>query len=240
MAATTVTMKTPFSREEIEFMKFADNGFTDKLVELIENGIDVNFQDEDGNTALMHAARWASDDSELSIVTKLIELGADPNIQNVLGETALMLAFERFTDPDVDNFEIVNTLIKNGADLNIQTKKGKTALLYAVPYAIDTITMVNFLTENGADILISDNRGKTVLDVIDEYDQFADDEEEEEKEEKVRNYLEKKMKEAERMRLIKKRLEVRAVRVGEEMLGLTRDEYMEKLHEDHKVTEEMS
>ena len=241
MAATTAAMKTPFTREEIEFLKCTEDGRVGVLVRLIVNGIiDVNFQDEYGDTALMHVARWSFSDCQIDAVTSLIRRGADPNIQNVLGETALMLTFIRYTEYPGDNLKIVNTLIKNGADLNIQTKKGKTALMYAFHYAYYTNTMVKLLMKNGADVLMCDNRGQTVLDELHEYNRIGDPDKEEERVIKVKKYLEKKMKEAERMRLIKKRLELRAVRVGEEVLGLTRDEYMEKLHEDHKMAEELS
>ena len=100
--------------------------------------------------------------------------------------------------------------------------------------------MVKLLVENGADVLVRDRRGRRIVCL--EYEEEEEDEYEDEdeyEEYSVRIYLKKKMKEALRMRLIKKRLEVRAVRVGEEMLGLTRDEYMEKLHEDHKMAEEL-
>ena len=240
MAATTVAMKAPLTSEEIRFLDLIEDYITDDAINMIETGFNVNFQDEDGNTALMlMASKEDICDRVLDGVTKLISLGADLNIQNVFGETALMLAL-RYSDYEPGRINMVRTLIKYGADLNIQTNRGYTSLYYAYSYR-PNLAMVKLLVENGADVLVRDRRGRRFVCL--EYEEEEEDEYEDEdeyEEYSVRIYLKKKMKEALRMRLIKKRLEVRAVRVGEEMLGLTRDEYMEKLHEDHKVTEEMS
>lgn len=52
---------------------------------LVENGIDLNWQDKTGQTALMSAAIWNHKD----IVKYLIEKGADINIKDKSGKTAL-------------------------------------------------------------------------------------------------------------------------------------------------------
>ena len=242
MAATTAAMKTPFTSEEIRFLDLVEDYITDDAIDMIENGFNVNFQDEDGNTALMQMA--SKEDicgRVLDGVTKLIGLGADLNIQNVKGETALMLAL-RYSDYEPGRINMVRTLIKYGVDLNIQTNRGYTSLYYAYSYR-PNLAMVKLLVENGADVLVRDRRGRRFVCLEyeeEEEDEYEDEDEDEYEECRSRIYLKKKMKEALRMRLIKKRLEVRAVRVGEEVLGLTRDEYMEKLHEDHKMAEELS
>jgi ankyrin repeat protein len=57
---------------------------------LANPGIKVDAQDEDGNTAMMSAARNGS----LDIVELLLKAGADPNLKNNRGKTAADLTEE--------------------------------------------------------------------------------------------------------------------------------------------------
>jgi len=54
---------------------------------LVEKGVDVNAQDNDGDTALMTASRGGY----LDVVQLLIDAGVDVNAKNDSGETALSL-----------------------------------------------------------------------------------------------------------------------------------------------------
>ncbi|KAH9108664.1 hypothetical protein AeMF1_016180 [Aphanomyces euteiches] len=83
--------------------------------------IDVDQQDENGNTALMLAARGTS---KLSVeyVQILISREADVDIKNKDSRTALMIAAV------AGNVDIVELLLNQMAEIDIQDKDGKTCL----------------------------------------------------------------------------------------------------------------
>lgn len=89
---------------------------------LLEIVTDVNIQDNDGGTALMHVSIMGHKE----VVELLINKGANVNLQDNDGETALIHAVK------YGHKEIVELLLKNGANVNILNKFGKTALMYAV------------------------------------------------------------------------------------------------------------
>jgi ankyrin repeat protein len=93
---------------------------SDKIIlRLLKNKADPNFQNMDGETALMFASTYG----RASAMELLLEYGADPNIQGgVSGNTALMstITFCRLND--------MKLLIAYGADPNIPDKDGYTAL----------------------------------------------------------------------------------------------------------------
>ncbi len=60
--------------------------------ELISKGVDLNAQDKDGMTALMHACTRAD---RIDVLKVLIEAGADPAMRRVTGERAVDLAYNR-------------------------------------------------------------------------------------------------------------------------------------------------
>ena len=60
--------------------------------ELISKSIDLNAQDKDGMTALMHACTRAD---RIDVLKVLIEAGADPAMRQVTGERAVDLAYNR-------------------------------------------------------------------------------------------------------------------------------------------------
>ncbi|MBM4222933.1 MAG: hypothetical protein FJ161_03955, partial [Gammaproteobacteria bacterium] len=64
------------------------NGHTEYVRALINAGADLNWQDDDGNTALILAvSNWRTE-----CVKALIAAGANPNLKNKKGETAMMIA----------------------------------------------------------------------------------------------------------------------------------------------------
>jgi ankyrin repeat protein len=85
-----------------------------KVIDLLENGADVNAKNNDGYTALMTASR----EGHKEIVELLIKNGADVNVKNNDGGTALMYASSK------GHKEIVELLIKNGADVNAKNNNG--------------------------------------------------------------------------------------------------------------------
>ena len=72
-------------------MRAATQGRATVLTALLQHGADVNFQDENGYTALF----WAACQNQVAIIHQLLEAGADACIQDQWGNTALNLAAQR-------------------------------------------------------------------------------------------------------------------------------------------------
>jgi ankyrin repeat protein len=91
---------------------------------LLDDGVDVNWKDEDGWTALMWAGGgWG----HIEVVKLLLDNGAQVNIQDNNGWTALMVASFN------GNSECARLLLEKGADMSIKSIMiGKTAKDYAV------------------------------------------------------------------------------------------------------------
>ncbi len=100
---------------------------------LLEKGIDINHQDDNGNTALMYAI---ANQADIKYIRMLLENGASVNTTSQLGETALWTAIRQKSTPDV-----LKLLIEYGADVNQTDKQGETPLWY-------------LLRTNGSDALV--------------------------------------------------------------------------------------
>jgi len=137
--------------QNIDFINAAAKNNILLVNEFIKSGIDINIEDNVGNTAL-HVASLM-DNKE--IVKQLIESGANLDIKNHDGKTALYIAAL------MDNEEIVKQLIDKGASLNIKDHDGKTALYIATFKENEEI--VKQLIDAEADLNIQDNKGKTAL-----------------------------------------------------------------------------
>ncbi len=87
----------------------------------LQQGADVNYQDQDGVTVLIYAARTGN----TAIAKLLLEKGATLNLQKKDGWTALMMAVL------TNHPEVVQLLLEAGADRDITSEKNKTALDYA-------------------------------------------------------------------------------------------------------------
>lgn len=118
---------------------------------LVENGVDINEQDEDERTALM----WTSVHNSFDVAKFLIEKGADIEKKDSRGWSALMIAsiFGRY--------DILKLLIENGANINVRSKSEDTALIKAV--LKKRIDIVKILVENGVDINAKVCGGETAL-----------------------------------------------------------------------------
>lgn len=100
-------MKNPnYINEPDAIVAAAWDGFADLVEQLIDNGADINIQDETGQTALIAA----SDQGYFGIVELLLNRGANPNIKDKDGDSALDIA--RFKDHE----EIVKLFVAHGAE----------------------------------------------------------------------------------------------------------------------------
>ena len=148
---------------EIELKKVKDeqslrHALTIKEMEkYLKEGVDINAQASDGNTALM----IASVNNKPDIVKFLLEHGADPNIKNDAGNTALYL----LGAPSA-NKQILELLLSHDANPNVKMAGGKTPLFLATMRYNADPDLVKLLLDSGADRSIPDNAGITPLEWI--------------------------------------------------------------------------
>ena len=95
---------------------------------LIDNGANINMQNNTGSTALMMSTVYSSS----SIVKLLIDHGADPNLQNARGYTALMLACMYSGKFSLD--PVIRILIEANSCLSLKNIIGETAMMIATKY----------------------------------------------------------------------------------------------------------
>jgi len=131
---------------------------------LIENGININFQGAQGNTALMYASGWGVVTKSTARTKLLLEKGAKVNLQNKKGETALMLACYR------GYVDMAELLLENGANIELKDNDGRTALMTASAAVIDLKDnnsdfpkLVKLLLDKGANINAKDKKKSTAL-----------------------------------------------------------------------------
>ncbi len=136
------------------FLAAAESGDTVKVAESLNQGIEVNVTDENGQTALMLAA----DEGHVDTVKLLLQRGASIDLQNKLGGTALMLASFN------GHLEIMTELLEAGADVNAKSENGYTALMQAASRRNETgVQIISLLLDKKADINAQDKEGYTAL-----------------------------------------------------------------------------
>ena len=126
-----------------------------KIAKLLLNaGVDVNKQDNDGDTALI----WATKYNNHELVKLLLNSDADIDKQNNVGNTALIFAVI------YDRIDIVKHLLNSGADIDKQNNGGNTALILAAYY--NNCETVELLLDYGADEFILDYDNKSFYDCL--------------------------------------------------------------------------
>ncbi|MEW9097092.1 MAG: ankyrin repeat domain-containing protein [Clostridiaceae bacterium] len=97
---------------------YAADGEEEEILQfLLDNGVDVNDKNDDGNTALFTVLYP-------NIAEMLIENGANINERNKFGDTPLHCLAANGEESE----EIITILLENGADKTIINNNGKTAL----------------------------------------------------------------------------------------------------------------
>lgn len=97
-----------------------------------QKGAATNAQDQDGNSALMIAAKEGKE----AAVQVLINGGADVNLQNKVGMTALMFASQ------LGHADVVAALVAANAKVNLMNNEGATARLLAKEGGHDAVDMI--------------------------------------------------------------------------------------------------
>ncbi len=119
---------------------------------LAQDGVDLEYADDDGNTALCHACMAGSRD----IVKILLERGADACHTADHSVTPLHLAATQ------GNKEIIRMLLEKDADIDATDNHGRNPIIYAVKAGKGDAT--KYLAEAGADVNLTDDSGKSALD----------------------------------------------------------------------------
>ncbi|XP_031268815.1 serine/threonine-protein phosphatase 6 regulatory ankyrin repeat subunit C isoform X2 [Pistacia vera] len=123
MATTVADIKDANQRGALHFA--AREGKTDVCKYLLEElKLDVNTQDEDGETPILHAARQGHTET----VKYLFEHGANPAIPSNLGATAL------HHSAGIGNIELLTYLLSKGVEVDSQSDSG-TPLVWAAGHA---------------------------------------------------------------------------------------------------------
>ena len=89
---------------------------------IVDTGINLNAQNEDGETALMELM---DEPVSLACVNVLLRSGADPNVTDEDGKTALMKAL----DDDLPS-DIISALLDAGANAKLRDRKGRSVINY--------------------------------------------------------------------------------------------------------------
>jgi ankyrin repeat protein len=121
---------------------------------LLDQGVDINACNDNGETALWLAAR----NSYLKMVIFLLSKRANINVLNMNGNTALMLAAGN------RNPALVCQLLMLGADVHRENEQGNTALMLAA--LNDSLEIVRMLIRRGADINYFNHRGESAFDFV--------------------------------------------------------------------------
>jgi ankyrin repeat protein len=131
-------------------------GQWERIEFLLDNGIEINAQDEKGRTPLCLAACMGN---QLDIVEQLIAGGADVTLGSKTW-TPLYGAIY------YSHYDIAKILIDNGADVNIQKHEGMTPLHVAIEfsYQVDPMYIIEHLLTHGARLDIEDESGATPVD----------------------------------------------------------------------------
>ena len=135
----------------------ATNGHVGEMIKLLEQGANINIQNEEGTTLLMKAIVR----NNLKMVKFLISKGANLVITDKFGHDALDWALIS------GNLEAAVYLVENNVDLNRKNKKGYTRLCASV--LMGNTPSVYFLLNNGADVTKKSDNGLTPLRAAKQY-----------------------------------------------------------------------
>ena len=113
----------------------AAQGHIGQLNSLIDDGVKIDFRDDEGRTALMHAAEFG----RLEAVKLLLKRGAKANLRDNDGVTALMRASNN------GHLGVARLLVEKGADPNYHTPGNKSATAYAFAKKNGHTSVASFL-----------------------------------------------------------------------------------------------
>eukprot|EP00931_Biecheleriopsis_adriatica_P073066 TRINITY_DN47426_c0_g1_i1.p1 TRINITY_DN47426_c0_g1~~TRINITY_DN47426_c0_g1_i1.p1 ORF type:complete len:407 (-),score=91.02 TRINITY_DN47426_c0_g1_i1:9-1202(-) len=137
-------------------LQAAMTGSMDVVIELVptvevEYGVDLDMQNNNGNTALIFAVR----NNHVDIVKVLLDFRASLDVRNNKCMTPLMYAAR------AGQADLVQLLVQNGADLNLQNSDGDTAIMLSL--LRNRWDISRYLAEEGTNLNLQNRSGWTVL-----------------------------------------------------------------------------
>jgi ankyrin repeat protein len=116
----------------------AANAAAENIQHLLDAGIDINAQDNKGNTPL----HFAVENENPAYIQKLLDSGADVNVKDNNGNTPLHFAVEK------GNLPYVDMLVEHHADIDITNNAGHAPIHYAIVNDFEDIA--KYLVDHGA------------------------------------------------------------------------------------------
>ncbi|XP_063370063.1 ankyrin-2-like isoform X3 [Cydia amplana] len=150
---TTETATPTQADASTAFLRAARAGQIEKIISLLEQGVDINVSNANG----LNAIHLASKDGHLEVVRELLQRGAAIDAATKKGNTALHIASLAGQEA------VVKLLVQNEAQVNIQSQNGFTPLYMAAQENHDGV--VKFLLANGANQSLATEDGFTPLAV---------------------------------------------------------------------------
>ncbi|XP_013174743.1 PREDICTED: uncharacterized protein LOC106123133 isoform X3 [Papilio xuthus] len=150
---TTETATPNQADASTAFLRAARAGQIEKIISLLEQGVDINVSNANG----LNAIHLASKDGHVEVVRELLQRGAAIDAATKKGNTALHIASLAGQEA------VVKLLVQNGAQVNIQSQNGFTPLYMAAQENHDGV--VKFLLANGANQSLATEDGFTPLAV---------------------------------------------------------------------------
>ena len=146
------------------FPKISGGRSLEDIETFARHGLDINTQDNNGNTALMNGNGDEDIRPSETTIQALLKAGADPNIKNKAGKTALQIAREKKLN------DIVKVLQKHEAnekkvDPNAKDKEGRTPLMQAALDPDGLSRLKECIAQKG-DVNARDNKGCTALRLL--------------------------------------------------------------------------
>jgi len=140
----------------------------------LSSNVCIDFQDENGYTALHYAVQWGS----RHLVRDLLELRPDVTLRTHYGKTALHTLTERTGKAAIDALDILRCLVEHTygygpLELNLQDLFGRTALHMALIGCKARGFPFLELLANVVDVRIADDLGTTALHMGVYYDPSA-------------------------------------------------------------------
>ena len=130
-----------------------------KQIEKLADKVDINKEDENGNTPFNYLIQYfESIPNNSEIFNLLVKAGADINSKDKSGNTPLINAINN------ENNELTEKLVKAGVDVNIKDEKGISPLYYSI--LKDNKKLFDLLIEKGADFNEADKYGGSLLFII--------------------------------------------------------------------------
>lgn len=108
--------------KETQMIEAAAAGDVSLVKKMLEGGVDVNYKDSDGWSALSEASLGG----DVEILKVLLSFKVDVNLKHQKGWTALMIAAQNNRE------EVVRSLLKAGADPKTRSDDGSTATMIAL------------------------------------------------------------------------------------------------------------